>query len=319
MIEINKIIKSNKAIICFVAFVLICIPLFSCIISGKSFSPSPSHIVLAKWYCENGRRKEIVFSDIEKETLVHTELQRIPFSQTKLIIETNNLRFSLFSKGKIIFKNTNNEYEGYGKQTHIIDISDLKKGSELCLFLSPVKNKKGRIESDILLSSEYDYILETLCKSKSIIVLLFALIISSVVLIIIGIIRLFQKKKTAPRTIYLSCCLIVLGIIIFAKNDIAYFIFSNSIAVNSLLFSAYSLLGVLVSSFVCSTLKISSKIITVFNSAIIAYSVLRAVLFFEFLIPFSNAIIISHILLALSFILPIILKVFRVLKDLDIY
>ncbi len=301
---------------CFVAFVLIFSAFLFTSMNGESFFPSPSHIVLSKWIGENGRRNEKVFDSIDKETLVKTELKQLPFSQTKLIIKTNNLRFSLFTKGKILFKNTDKKYDGFGRQIHIIDISDMKKGAELFLFLSPVESRKARIENDILLTCDYDFILDSINKNTVSYLIISALFSAAIILILIGITRLLKKKKTAPRALYLSGCLADLSLILFAKCDIAQLLFNGSISGDVLLFLSYSLLGIFISSFMCSMLKINSRIITGFNSAVLSYSILRMLLFFIFLIPLSRIVLISYILLVMSFAVPIILKLFRKTKEL---
>lgn len=312
MVEIKKIIKSNKAILCFVAFLLVLTGLFAdFFIGAERLSPAPSHIVLSKWNGENNRRAEITFKEFKKEKLVHTKLGRIPFSQTKFIINTNNLRFSLFTKGKIIFKNTNKRYDGFGSHIHIIDISDIKPGSELYLFLSPVKGEKGRIESDIYLTATNDFLLELICKNKSIIMILILVFAAAFLLFIAGIFGLIKKKKTAPRAIFLSCCLVMFAIIILFKSDIKGFFINSGIVQHTALYSSYSLLGVFVSAFLCSALKINSRITDSLSVLIIAYSVLRVILFLAFLIPLSRLVFLSHILLLLSVITPIILKLCR--------
>ncbi|MBQ9530953.1 MAG: hypothetical protein IJR70_02660 [Eubacterium sp.] len=312
MVEIKKIFKSSKALICFVAFLLVLIVIsFDFFSSSEVLSPSPSHIVLTKWIGKNKRKTDIVFTDIEKQTLVQTKLKRIPFSQTKFIIKTNNLRFSLFTDGKIIFKNTDKKFSGYGKHIHIIDISDLKKNAQLYLLLSPVKNEKGRIENSIYLSSNNDFLLDLILKNQKAIflfILIFIMVISS---FIIGIIKLIKRDKSAPKMLYFSLFTAIIGIIVFSQNDISQFVFSNDITRYILQKSLYSLLGVFVSAFLCSVLKIRSKITIFLNALIIFYAVLRVILFFAFLIPFSDLSFISHILMILSIIFPIILKLCR--------
>ena len=238
---------------CFVAFLLIILLISLSFACGENrFSPSPSHIVLNKWKNENGRKLNIINSDINDSLLVEAELDNIPCSQTQLIIKTENLRFSLFTKGKIIYQNTDKKLSGYGKQIHIIDIRDIKKGSELCLYLSPVKGRKGRIEGDILLSSKNDFLLDIICKNKKTIIALVLLTVLFISLIIIGIAKLIKKKKTAPKYLYLSGCFMIIGFIIFLKSELYQFIIPASFFSYILLYSCYPLLLVFLISFILS-------------------------------------------------------------------
>ena len=307
MVEIKKLIKSDKAVLCFVAFLLILTVFGVGVINqNESFSPSASHIVLSKWFGDNKRRADITFNDIDEEMLVQAKLGRIPYSQTKLIFKTNNLRFSLFTNGKMIYKNTDKKYEGYGKHIHIIDIRDLKKGDELYLFLSPVTGATGRIESDVYLTTKNDYIFELLCKNQKTIAVLSAFSAAAITLIIIGIMWLWGKKKTAPKALYLSCCMIISGLIILLKSDLAQFVLNNGVIAYLLLYSSCSLLGVFVCAFMNSVLKIKNRITVIYDVLVIVYTVLRAVLFFVFSVPLGNFLFVSHIMIFVGITLPII-------------
>ena len=304
-------IKSKKTILCFLAFLLILagisVDFFS---KGERISPAPSHIVLSKWQGENGRRKALG-DEIKSETLIKTTALKIPCAQTQFVIKTDNLRFSLFTKGKIIYKNTDKRLSGYGNHIHIIDISDIKEGAPLYLFLSPVKGGKSKIEGDILLTSKNDYILNLLIKNKGFIAVLCTLFLVSIALFILGIIRLFSKKKTALRALFLSGCFAVLFTVLFMKNDVSQLFFGCDFARYLTLYSAYSLLSIFVSSYLCSALKIKSKDVIILNASIVFYTLLRAVLLLVFLIPLSNFVFISHLLLIISIIIPITIKLFH--------
>ena len=310
MVEIKDIIKSKKAVLCFLAFLLILAGIsFDFFSSEERISPAPSHIVLSKWYGENGRRSAL--DEIESETLVKTAVLTIPCAQTQFVIKTDNLRFSLFTNGKIIYKNTDKKLSGYGKHIHIIDISDIKEGAELYLFLSPVKGENSKIEGDILLTSKNDLILNLLNQNKSVIAVLCAFILVVIALLILGIIRLLKKKKTAPRALFLSGCFAVLFTVLLMKNDVSQLFFCSDFSRYLTLYSAYSLLGVFISSFLCSALKLKSKAVNIINALITLYTLFRAVLFFAILLPLSDFIFISHLLLIISLVLPVILKLFR--------
>lgn|GEM_PF-3929329 len=322
VVKIKNGIKSNKAVFCFVAFLLI----FSAVlvafinhINNDDFSPAASHTVLSRWENENGRRVYINNTDIEKEMLCTARLSSIPSSQTKLIIKTENLRFTLFTRGKILFKNSDKRLCGYGKSIHIIDISDLKDKSEINLFLIPVKGEKGRIEGDIFLTSKNDYLLDLICKNQKTALIFILLFVTAFALAVIGIFGLFRKKKTAPKAMYLALLLAVCGIIILLKSDLSQFVLGGEITRYIALYSSYSLLGIFACSFICSLLNFKSRAISLYCYSALFYSVLRAVLFAVFSVALSSCIIISHLFFFFGIILPIILKLFRIRKSFKNY
>ena len=241
---------------CFVAFLLIVIIAVLSLFCGENrFSPSPSHIVLSRWENDKGRKIDIINTEINDDILVKSKLDNIPCSQTQLIIKTDNLSFSLFTKGKIIYQNTDKKLSGYGRQIHIIDIRDIKKSSELCLYLSPVKCRKGRIEGDIFLSSKNDYLLDILCRNKAKIIELVFLSVLFISLMIIGITKLVKKIKTAPKYLYFSGCLIIISLIILLKSELYQFIFSASFATYILFFLCYPASIIFLISFIISSVK----------------------------------------------------------------
>ncbi|MBR7060155.1 MAG: hypothetical protein IKI34_00255 [Eubacterium sp.] len=241
---------------CFVAFILIIIVFsFSFAVKGERFSPSPSHIVLNRWTDDNGRIIDIISADIDRDMLIHSNLETPPCTQTQFIIKTNNLKISLFTKGKIIYQNTDKKFSGYGKQIHIIDIGDIKKGSELCLFLSPVKGKGAEIEGNIILASKNDFLLDLLCRNMKIIVLLILLFLFFIGLVITGIIKLIKKKKTAPKFLYLSGCFMILSLIILLRSEIYQFIIPASFSAVILQYLCYPVFFVFLISFILSLLR----------------------------------------------------------------
>ena len=241
---------------CFVAFLLIFVLISLSLACGESrFSPSPAHIVLSKWKNENGRKLDIINSDIDESILIQAKLDTIPCSQTQFIIKTENLKFSLFTKGKIIYQNTDKKLSGYGKQIHIIDIRDIKKGSELCLYLRPVKGRKGRVEGDIILSSKNDFLLDIICKSKKTIIALIFLMVLFISLLLIGLTKLSRKNKTAPKYLYLSGCVMIIDLIILLSSELYQFIIPASIFSIILLYSCYPLIILFLISFISSLLR----------------------------------------------------------------
>ena len=307
MVKIKYHLKYPKAFLCLLAILSICVLLCASFINQEGEKGlSPSSIVLNKWYGENGRRCEILNAEIKEASTYRAVLPALPFSQTKLIFKSENLKFMLFAKGKILFDNTDKRLSGYGKSIHIIDISELKKGSEINLYISPINKQKSKITSDIILTSKSDYLLGLISKNLKYLILCILLFIASVSAFIYGLIRLIQKNKTAPKSIYFSCCILIIGLTLLLKNDISCFIIRNSEVRYILKYTLYSQSGIFILSYLCSKFKDKSKLCSIISCSIFAYSMLRIILFTSFLIPISNAIIIPHILLILSILIPII-------------
>ena len=255
MVKIKGILKSPKAVLCLICFVLIFSLLSTSVIIGaksSNFSTEPAHIVLNKWTDKFDRKRSICFINIDDSATYHTTLLHIPSSQTKLIIKTENLRFLLYTGGKIIFDNTKEKLSGYGKQTHIIDISDLKENSEIFLYLSPIKKADSRISSDILLTSENDFLLDLLIKSAKAFFFAFPMLLLSVHSLIFGIIRLLKKEKSAPKLLYFSCCAADLFLIIMMKSSLSQLLIYNSVLRGILLFASCISLAVFFFAFFAS-------------------------------------------------------------------
>jgi hypothetical protein len=298
-------IKYQKFIVCLLAITSICVLFCISFITDNYESVSPSYIVLNKWHGENGRRFDIINSELKKSATFHSKLPDLSCSQTKLIFKTENLRFMLYTNGKIIFSNTDKKLSGYGEQIHIIDISEFKRGSEIKLYISPINNLKSKISSDIILTSKSDFLFSLSVKNIKILIICVLLLIASISAFIYGFIRLIQKNKAAPKNIYFSCCLIMICLTLLLKNDISVFIIRNPTIRYILPYTVYSQLGVFISSYLCSKLKMRSRLSNIISCIILAYSIFRIILFAVLLIPLSKAIIISHILLITSIILAL--------------
>jgi hypothetical protein len=317
VVKIKEVFKSPKAVLCLICLIAIVLLLVFSLFGGEEkagLNSEPAHIVLNKWTDKYDRKRSICFNEIEKSATFRTSLESLPSSRTKLIFKTENLRFMLYAKGKIIFDNTDKKLTGYGEQIHIIDISDIKKKSEIFLYLAPIKNTQSRINSDILLTSKNDFVLEILSRNIKEILLCLLLFFCFVFFLVSGLIKLIKKKKTAPKMLYFSCCLGLLFLIFFLKCEPFLMITSGNALGYILLYSAYNLCGVFISAFLCSLLMLKSRFINCFIAANMLYSISRAALFCFFLIPLSNALFISHFLMIMSVILPIILKLCQIIS-----
>lgn len=314
MVLIKKILKSKKAILCLFAIAVILSSISPLLFDNSekgAFEPSSSKIIISRWENKSKRRADIVNKDLSKAESFETKLDGIPFSQTQIVIKTNNLRFTLSTKGKILFSNTDKRFSGYGKQIHIIDIRDLKSGAVLRLFAEPVKGENGRIENAVILTTKNDYLLDLVCSNAKVLALILILFSAFLFAFSVGTINILKKKKSAPRMIYFSLCLLIADLLLLLNCDLSQFIIHSDTAKYIAFYSAYSLLGIFVSAFLCSVMKLKSKMINIFNISVIAYTVFRLILFFFFLVPLSSAVFISSVLLILSIILPITLKLCR--------
>ena len=313
----SQILHSKKAFFCLLALLLLFITLSASLIQtecSSDFSPSPSYIVLNKWIGKNKRKISVTGIEFDEETAFHTRLANIPFYQSKMVIRTENLRFMLYTKGKIIFDNTDEKYSGYSKHTHIIDISDIKKGSELTLYLVPVKGCTGRIYSDILLTSKNDYLLNLLNTEKRIIATGIFLFSAFILLLLLGLKGLISKKKTAPKYIYFSTCFLCILLYKLSVSDLAGFFIKNAACGYPLQFLSYSLSGVFISAFISALFRVENKFIYIYNVLLLLYSALRIILFYAFFIPLFNANQILNLLLPASVIIPVLSAAAEIIK-----
>ena len=313
VVKIKDIFKSPKAVLCLICLALIGLFFILSLANTaqkKDVSPAPSHLVLNKWTDKYNRKKSVCFKSIEASATYHTSLNKLPAYQTKLIIKTDNLRFMLYTNGKIIFDNTGKKFSGYGKQIHIVDISDIRENSELFLYLSPIDKCDSRICSDIILSSKNDFLFDMLCKNVEAICALFLLLCLFVLCTFKALIILIKKKKSAPKTVYLSCCFGLFILIMFLKSELSQLFFGGVFSY-LLLYSSINLLPVFATAFFCSLMNLKSKLTNWFCILDIAYSALRIAIFIIFFIPLNNALFISYILIASGIFIPVIQKLCR--------
>ena len=309
MVKIKEIFKSRKAVLCITVLLFFCFLFLFSFISGSSantLSPSSSHIVLNKWIDKNERKKSIADFEIKEDKTYYTVLDKIPCSQTKLIIKSENLNISIFTKGKTLYKSENNKLSGYGEYINIIDISDLKDGSVLYLRLSPVKKATGKIKPDILLTSLNDFILSLLVKNAKTIILCTAIFLLFLFFLILGTIRLIEKNKKAPKNLYFSCFLLILLFCFLFRSDISQLITKSSEVKYVARFSSYNLLGIFISSYICSAFKIKSKSAFILGLINLFYSALRIALLYFYGVSLSSLMIISHLFILLSVLVPLI-------------
>ena len=305
----SQILHGKKAIFCLIALLILSATVSASFYQNESssdFSPSPSYIVLNKWAGKNKRKISVTGLEIKEEKTFSTKLANIPFYQTKMIIKTENLRFMLYTKGKKIFDNTDKKHSGYSKQIHIIDISDIKRDSELMLYLVPARNCTGRIYSDILLTSKNDFLLNLISNNKKSIATLIMLFSAFIILLLRGLKKLREKKKTAPKYIYLSACVFCVLLYKLSRCELAGFFIKNADSIYLLQFLTYSLSGIFSISFLASLFRIKNRFIYLNSVLILLYSALRIFLFYAFFIPLFNANIIINILLIASAVIPVI-------------
>lgn len=305
--DIKQNMKSPNAILCVTVMMIFCV-IFTAALKlssdGEKFTPSPSHMVLNKWYDENNRKYSINKLDITEEKTFYLTLDKKPFKNAKIILKSENMLIRAYTDGKMLYKSRGS---GFGEYISIIDTEDVNKNSEIYIHLTPVSNMTGRIKSDIYLTSNNDYLLTTICKNKENLCICLALAAVVAFLFAIGAVRLAHKNKKAPKSLYFSCFLMLILTLIFFKGDISQFLIGSSDIKYICIYASYMLLAIPLSAFLSSVLGAKHKCLYVLEGVTLLYSSFRLLLFALLTVPLSRMIIISHLLLICSAALPIII------------
>ncbi len=272
--------------------------------SGAVLRSEPSHRVMTKWYGENGRRFSVCEATVTAPVVLRMTAET-DGKDKKLILKTENLAVTAYTKGRILYHCSDTGKALLGKRTTVITADDIKKGKDVYLQLAPAAQQTGKMLQPVYLADNNDYLFTVLARSARTHLLLGVL--AAAMLICLAVVAVFFRQARNCRAAYRKSkpilCLIALSALLFllllSKSELFCFLAGCSEGAYLLEHTAYLLLPLpcLAFAVICSG---RNAVLTWLEIAVCVYALLRLLLFGIFSVPLDRGIIAAHGLLFCS-------------------
>lgn len=217
---------------------LLCITAVSKSSGDLLFRTQPSHTVITKWYDNKGRRQRIYNLKTTEPVTLSSPVEK-SINGRCIIIRSENLKITVYTKGKVLYKSSGKDKECTGERVTIIPVDEVKKGGTIYLNLTPVKSKTGAVTEPVYLMSNNEYLFSVLCREKAVIAGIFTLFAIGVALIV----QTIRRRKNADL-FYLLIAEFCLILLLLSGSDLIFFFIGSGAAKESLHTAMYIMLPI---------------------------------------------------------------------------
>ena len=294
-------IKGTNTVTVSLAFLLIIAVLFAAVLKsseGTRFTSLPAHSVITKWYGSNGRRQKLAETKVTKEITLHAESE-FDCSGKSVIIKVNNLKVSAYTKGRFLYADTSDGKALTGTRTLIFSANEIKKGGEIHLRLSPVIKEAGSITAPIYVTDNNDYLFTLLCREKGVIISTAIMLSCALISLLCAVFAVLQKRRKFAYLLYLSALFLMSALCSLGKSELMQFAVASSELRYIIRYVSYMLLPLPLLAFSTGITK-RYRTVSAVQLSLMAYAVIRLLLFQIFSVSLSGGAVLSHLALFAS-------------------